>query len=162
MISGLQRRIKKDNGAIWAIATLEDLDASIEVLFFPKTYELYGAQLAEDTAVAIKGRVNYRDDGAISVIAMDMVLLDITTDEFGSDGELPIVVAVPAARVTAELAYRLRRTLEAHPGSTPVQIKLLRGDRTLHLALDHELRVERSGALMGDLKHLLGAGCISQ
>jgi len=161
MISGIQRRIKKDTGASWAIVTLEDLDASIEVLFFPKTYELYGTQLAEDTAVAVKGRVNRRDDGAISVIAMDMILLDIATD-LGADGEVPIVVALPVSRVTAELAHRLRRTLEAHPGSTPVHIKLLRGGNALHLTIDQGLNVDRSGALMGDLKHLLGAGCISQ
>ena len=39
MISSLDRRVNK-KGEPWAICTIEDLDASIEVLFFPKSYSV--------------------------------------------------------------------------------------------------------------------------
>src|SRR5690606_24512937 len=47
MLVGLTRRVTQQ-GKLWASATLEDLEAGIEVLFFPSTYELVAEQLAED------------------------------------------------------------------------------------------------------------------
>ena len=60
MISTVDRRVNKQ-GEPWAIVTLEDLDASIEVLFFAKSYSVCTRPLVADTAVAIKGRVNWRE-----------------------------------------------------------------------------------------------------
>lgn len=162
IVSSIQRRIKKDTGAPWAILTIEDMDASVDVLLFPKSYELYGAELAEDTAVAVKGRVNKRDDGTVSIFGQDLIVLEISDADTEPDGTRPVVVSVPAAKVTNRLADDLRRTLRAHPGSTPVQIKLLRREGALLLALDQDFRVEASTAFMGDLKGLLGASCVSQ
>ena len=40
LVSGLQRKVTK-KGDVWAIATIEDLEGAIEVMFFPQTYQLY-------------------------------------------------------------------------------------------------------------------------
>ena len=60
MIAAVDRRVNK-KGESWAIVTIEDLDAAMEVLFFPKSYIEMGADLVPDTAVAVRGRVNWRD-----------------------------------------------------------------------------------------------------
>ncbi|MGW2157607.1 hypothetical protein [Nonomuraea sp. NPDC001699] len=44
IVSGLQREITKQ-GSPWAIVTLEDHDAAVECLIFPKIYTLYGEAL---------------------------------------------------------------------------------------------------------------------
>ncbi|MGW2160346.1 OB-fold nucleic acid binding domain-containing protein [Nonomuraea sp. NPDC001699] len=59
IVSGLQRKITKQ-GSPWAIVTLEDHDAAVECLIFPKTYTLYGEALAEDQVISVRGRVNVR------------------------------------------------------------------------------------------------------
>jgi DNA polymerase-3 subunit alpha len=99
IISALERRVTKQGNA-WAKATVEDLDAGIEVLFFPKTYELVGQYLAPDLTIAVKGRVNRRDQ-EISVVAMDMRTLEITDADLAA--EPAVTVAIQAERVDPDL-----------------------------------------------------------
>jgi DNA polymerase-3 subunit alpha len=157
MISGLQRRITK-NGDPWAIATVEDLDASVEVLFFPKSYVDVAADLAEDSAVAIRGRVSKRD-GTASLIGMELLTIDISGIGLDTD-EVPLVVGVQLDKVTPTLVENLRHTLRAHPGQIPIQLKLRGPARSLLLAIDDDFRVEPSTAFMGEIKELLGSGCL--
>jgi DNA polymerase III subunit alpha len=157
LVSGLQRRITKD-GKVWAIATVEDLDASIEVLFFPKSYELFGERLAEDAVVAVKGRVNQRDN-ATSVVGMDLAVLDIADVDL--DSHPPVVIVLPVEKITAELVSELRHSLHRHHGERPVRLKV-RGARsaTTTYALSKDFRVSTSGSLISELKALLGSGCL--
>ncbi|GAB2677400.1 DNA polymerase III subunit alpha [Saccharopolyspora gloriosae] len=124
MISGIQRRLNK-NGQPWAIVTLEDFDASVEVLFFPKSYEMFSDCLIEDNAMAVKGRVNERE-GEISVFAADAVPVDIAAAEHSPGSAPPLVLRVDAKRITKEIVAELRNTLGSYKGDTPVHIHLSR------------------------------------
>ncbi|PKW19394.1 DNA polymerase III subunit alpha [Saccharopolyspora spinosa] len=157
MISGIQRRINK-NGHPWAIVTLEDLDASVEVLFFPKSYEMFADCLMEDTALAVKGRINERE-GTISVFASDAVPVDISAAETDPGTDPAFVIKVPVGRVNQSLVAELKRTLRAHTGTTPVQLKLQSPRGTTRLALSSDYFVSTENGLQGELKGLLGAGC---
>ncbi|MGW3472338.1 OB-fold nucleic acid binding domain-containing protein, partial [Saccharopolyspora sp. NPDC000995] len=157
MISGIQRRINK-NGHPWAIVTLEDLDASVEVLFFPKSYEMFADCLVEDTALAVKGRINERE-GTISVFASDAVPVDISAAETDPGTDPAFVIKVPVGRVNQSLVAELKRTLQAHTGTTPVQLKLQSQRGTTRLALSSDYFVSTENGLQGELKGLLGAGC---
>jgi len=152
ILSSVQRKVTKQ-GASWALATLEDLEGAIEVMFFPATYAAVGVHIAEDAVVLVRGRLDKRED-VPKLIAMELTLPDLTTGPRG-----PVVVAIPAARCTPPLVERLREVLAAHPGTTEVHLQL-RGSNTTTLRLDDGLRVAASSSLMGDLKALLGPGSI--
>ena len=62
--------------------TVEDLEASVEVLLFPKAYDLVSTVLATDVVVKVKGRVK-RDDDAVSLSAQELTLPDITDGPTG-------------------------------------------------------------------------------
>ncbi len=151
MLVGVARRVTK-MGKSWASATLEDMAGSIEVLFFPNTYELVADRLADDLVVAIKGRVNRRDTGAVSVAVSDMGILDV--QERGNGRALTITMK--DTTVTVERTERLREILTRHQGQTEVHLKL---DRQM-LRLPHH-RVEVTSALLADLKALVGAGNVA-
>ena len=51
LVSGLQRKVTKQ-GNPWAMATLEDLEGAIDVMFFPATYQQCATLLAEDAIVS--------------------------------------------------------------------------------------------------------------
>ncbi len=157
MISGIQRRINK-NGVPWAIATVEDLDASVEVLFFPKSYEMFSDCLVEDSAIAVKGRVNERE-GSVSVVASDAVLVDISAAETDPGAYPAFVIKVPVSKVDRSLVAELKRTLQAHSGNVPVHVKLHSPRGTTRLALSSDYFVSTDNGLQGELKGLLGAGC---
>ena len=76
ILTGVNRRVNK-NGEPWASAQLEDLAAGIEVLFFPRCYQVVGVDVAEDAIVLVKARVSKRDD-RISLIVNDLAVPDLT------------------------------------------------------------------------------------
>ena len=65
MITQVTRKTTK-RGDIWAVISVEDLEASIEVLLFPKAYEQVSTVLATDTVVKVKGRVKSDDDSVVA------------------------------------------------------------------------------------------------
>jgi DNA polymerase III subunit alpha len=154
IVSSLQRKMTKQ-GSPWAVATVEDLEGAIEVLFFPQTYRQYAMHLAEDAVVVVKGRINRRDD-VPSLNAIEMFVPDLGD----AVPRGPVVLQMPAVRCTPPVVERLREVLATHPGVTEVQLQLRNGARTTVLRLDEKLRVDATPALMGDLKALLGPSCL--
>ncbi len=58
-----ERKIKyTKNDKVMAFLQVEDLVGSIEVVVFPKVYELYGGKLMEESKVFVKGRVDAGED----------------------------------------------------------------------------------------------------
>ncbi len=137
-------------GAPWAIVTIEDLEAGIEVLFFPKTWLEVQDKVARDQIVVVKGRISRRDDTP-SIFGSEVTIPELTEGPRG-----PVLVSMPAARCTPPVVERLREVLGSHPGTTEVQLKLINGQRETVLRLDQRLSVRPSTALMGDIKALLG------
>jgi DNA polymerase-3 subunit alpha len=154
MIVSVDRRVNK-KGEPWAIVTIEDLDASIEVLFFPKSYELLGSQLAEDSIVAVRGRVNRRESNT-SVIGQDLMILDV--GEVDVDGQLPVIVVLSPERVTRDVVDDLKRICVTHEGETPLRIKLQGRQSSKMLAID-DFRINPTPAFRSEVKAMLGAGC---
>ncbi|MDT7680006.1 MAG: polymerase subunit alpha, partial [Pseudonocardiales bacterium] len=177
LLTGVNRRVNK-NGEPWASAQLEDLAGGIEVLFFPRTYTVVGTDIAEDAVVLVKARVNRRDD-KVSLIANDLALPDLTAATTTTGGAPtsaataastttaagaptgPLEVSLRADHCTPRRVAELKAVLGRHPGQHEVHLRLLNGTRATVLKLDDGLRVNRSPALLADLKALLGPGCLT-
>ena len=151
LISGVDKRVNKA-GNQWAICTVEDLDASMEVLFFPKTFPLYSEALVEDTAISVKGRLNERD-GTWSMFASEMSILDIS---HVSDGEPPVLLTISEERISPEMVGNLRQVLSTHKGETPVRIRVDNPRKSRIYSLD-SYSVNISPEFNGEVKSLLGA-----
>ncbi|NKY29911.1 DNA polymerase III subunit alpha [Nocardia gamkensis] len=156
ILASVNRRINK-NGLAWASAQLEDLTGGIEVLFFPQSYSVYGMDVVEDAVVLVKARVSVRDD-RISLIANDLAVPDLSAVGVAK----PLAVTVTTRMCTPDKIGELKRVLSRHPGTSDVHIRHVGArDKTTLLKLDERLRVSPSSALMGDLKALLGPGCLA-
>jgi DNA polymerase III subunit alpha len=153
MITNITRKTTR-RGDIWAVISVEDLEASIEVLLFPKAYEMVSTVLATDTVVKIKGKVKVEDD-VVSINASELSLPDISHAPSG-----PVVISLPATRCTPQVVQQLRDVLASHPGLTEVRLRLRSADKTTVMKLDERLRVTPSAPLMADLKALLGPSCL--
>ena len=157
MIAGVTRKITK-NGAQWAIVNLEDMTGSVEVLFFPKAYEVFAGYLIADEVVAVNGHVSRRD-GAVSVFGNDLAILEVSAAAVG--GAQPVVLSSGLEKVTPAWVEDLKRVLAAHPGDAPVHMRLQKRDRTqLVLALGPDVKVANTPAFRSEIKVLLGAGGI--
>jgi DNA polymerase-3 subunit alpha len=154
ILASVNRRVNK-NGMPWASAQLEDLTGGIEVMFFPHTYSTFGGEIADDVVVLIGGKVNIRDD-RVSLIANELVVPDFSNARV----DRPLSVSLPTRQCTIEKISALKQVLARHPGISQVHLRLISGERITTLELDQSLRVTTSSALMGDLKALLGPGCL--
>ncbi|TDZ77936.1 DNA polymerase III subunit alpha [Mycobacteroides salmoniphilum] len=154
ILASVNRRVNK-NGMPWASAQLEDLTGGIEVLFFPQAYSVYGAEIADDAVVLVNAKVAIRDD-RISLIANDLVVPDFSQ----ASDDRPVAVTLPTRQCTIDKVTALKQVLARHPGTNQVHLRLISGERVTTLELDQSLRVTPSSALMGDLKALLGPGCL--
>jgi DNA polymerase-3 subunit alpha len=154
ILASVTRRVNK-NGLPWASAQLEDLTGGIEVLFFPRTYSAYGAEVADDAVVLVNAKVAVRDD-RISLIANDLVVPDFSSAAL----DRTLAVSLPIRQCTLDKVDALKQVLARHPGTSQVHLRLISGERVTVLELDSSLRVSVSSALMGDLKALLGPGCL--
>jgi DNA polymerase-3 subunit alpha len=156
ILTGVNRRVNK-NGEPWASAQLEDLAGGIEVLFFPRTYQVVGVDVAEDAIVLVKARVNKRDD-RVSLIVADLAVPDLSAGAGGAGA--PVKVSIRTELVTPQRVSKLKEVLSHHPGTSEVHLNLVYGTKTTTWKLDDRLKVTQSSALMGDLKALLGPGCL--
>ena len=153
LITGLTRKTTKQ-GNLWAIAQIEDLGGSIEVLFFPSTYQTVSTMLAPDTVVTVRGRLNRRD-GQVALYAQELTLPDVS-----SAAHEAVTITLPTNRCTAPLVERFKSVLENHPGMSTVRLNLTSPGREVRTQLDSSLRVEASAAFYSDIKALLGPGCL--
>ena len=154
IVSTLTRKVTK-TGNPWALATLEDLEGAIEVLFFPAAYQVCGIHLAEDAVLLVRGRLD-KSEEAPRLFAMDVSIPDVSEAPRG-----PVTITLPAPRCTPPVVERLKEVLSTHPGTTEVRLQLQAGEKVTVLRLDDRLRVAATSSLMADLKALLGPGAVA-
>jgi len=153
ILSSVTRKVTKQ-GNPWALATLEDLEGAVEVMFFPASYLNAAVHLAEDAVVLVRGRVDRRED-APKLIASEVTVPDLSGGPRG-----PVVVRLPTPRCTPVVVERFKEVLASHPGRTQVHLQLVDGEKATLVRLDDRLRVSATPSLFADLKALLGAGCL--
>jgi DNA polymerase-3 subunit alpha len=153
LVTQIQRKVSKQ-GTPWAIVTVEDLEGAIDVLFFSNSYATHGVNLVEDRIVAIRGRVDKREEQA-RVSALDLTLPDLNLVPTG-----PLVISMEMARCTPPIIDRVKEILRSHPGGREVHLRLADGAKSTVLKLDEGLKVAASPSLSADLKTVLGPDCL--
>lgn len=154
LITGVQIKTTR-KGELWAIATLEDLSSSIEILFFPRNYASISHALATDLVVQVEARVQNRDE-EVSLTGQSMTILDL-----GEDGTVPFVLELPWHKCTEETMEALAQVLSQHQGDSPVYLRVTRpGMNTTVLDLGTKYAVATSTALHADVKALLGPAAL--
>ncbi|MEO8221234.1 MAG: OB-fold nucleic acid binding domain-containing protein, partial [Specibacter sp.] len=155
MITNLQRRIAKSSGNPYARCEIEDLGGSVEVMFFGQVYGPIANVLAEDLIVVVKGRLQKRDDGAITLNAMELSVPDLSEGLSG-----PLVISMPEHKANEQVLLALKSILGDHRGNTEVKMHLTgsRSVKVMKLPLHH--RINPTPSLFGDLKVLLGPTCL--
>ncbi len=152
VVTALNRRYTR-RGEVMATFVLEDLEAAIDVMVFPKTMLEYGALLEQDAVVAVRGRLDLREDQP-KLICREVRRLELSAP--GTDP--PVEVVLPLSRLTDSLVRQIRDLVSEHPGSSAVHLRL--GEKVLRLP--PEFNVDPRGGLVGALKELLGTSAVVQ
>jgi DNA polymerase-3 subunit alpha len=157
MITAVSRKTTR-RGDPWAQITVEDLEASVEVLIFPRTYDLVSDLLATDTVVSVRGKITTKDD-AVELHADEINLPDL---ELPAPEPKPLMITLPGERCTPDVIDELRAVLASHHGPTEVRIMLRESASTAELRLAEDLYVTVTSELVTELKALLGPSAIAR
>lgn len=155
LVTSIVRRVNK-RGEIWARVTVEDLEASVDVLLFAKQYAAVATYLANDIIISVKGTIV---DTADSVEMRGQEVTVPTVDSDGTTG--PLTIVLPTARCTPATVEQIKAILLQYPGTTEVRLRLKspQGEKTFRL--DAALKVESGSPLVADLKALLGPSAVT-
>ena len=153
LITNVQRKVSKQ-GSTWAIVTIEDLEGSVDVLFFSNSYQQHALNLIEDRIVSIRGRIDKRED-TLRITAIDLSIPDVNQAPIG-----PYIIRVEAERCTPPVVDRMKEILRSHPGTREVHLRIEGGIKETTFRLDDGLRVTASPSLSADLKTILGPNCL--
>lgn len=154
LVTEVQRRIAKASGNQYAIIKVEDFTGELDVMVLGQAYKEFSPVLETDQVMVIKGRVNVRDDG-LNIQAMSMFVPDVSTSVADAG---PLNLILPEVRATASTISELSNILGRHPGTSEVKLTLTRGAQSRVFELP--IRTSVSGDLYGELKSLLGPGCL--
>ncbi len=150
VITNLQKKWTR-KGDLMAVFELEDLEASIEVMVFPRTMQEHGHKLVDDAIVIVGGRVNGNDD-VPNLFAQSIDVLD--TSELSESR--PLRLRINPNGLESDTIDRLRDLLRAHQGESPVYLHL--GNQVLQLPGD--IAVDTQGGLVAELRVLLGPDAV--
>jgi DNA polymerase-3 subunit alpha len=151
VVTALLRRYTR-RGEVMATFVLEDLEAAIDVMVFPKTMLEYGALLEQDAIVAVRGRLDLREDQP------KLICREIRRLELSARGtEPPVEVVLPLSRLTDSLVRQIRDLVSEHPGTSAVHLRV--GEKVLRLP--PQFNVNPRGGLVGALKELLGTSAVA-
>ncbi len=151
LITSVTRKVTRQ-GASWAVVTIEDLEGSIEALFFSNTYNQYALTLTEDRIVLIRGRVDRRED-QVRFTALEMKSADVSAAPTG-----PLVITLPINQCTPPVVDRMKEILRSHPGKREVHLHLDENGMLTVMKLD--TLITSSPSLSADLKSILGPNCL--
>ena len=153
LITQVQRKVSRQ-GTPWAIVTVEDLEGAVDVMFFSNSYATHGVNLVEDRVVAIRGRVDKREERA-RISALDLTMPDLNKTPTG-----PLTISMAMSRCTPPVIERMKEILRSHPGAREVHLQLDENGKLTTLKLDEGLKVTSSPSLSADLKTVLGPDCL--
>ncbi|MFT4035213.1 MAG: DNA polymerase III subunit alpha [Patulibacter sp.] len=157
------RKIRTRSGSNMMFATVDDLEGDVEIVVFNRQLESFEHLLQPDKLVIVRGKLEHKDGGKLSIRAQDVQEFAPTEEELEEAQELDEVREVRrSAQITLQLQLGrltrsglddLRDLLQDHAGEAGVVVELL-GDGNGHgegvvrrLRLGDEFRVRRSPAL---------------
>ena len=159
-IGGTISRIKgtmTKKGQPMGYVTIEDYDGEVETVVFPSVWETVRPILAEDAAVAIRGRVqaNERD---VRVLAEEIIPLDKLRASAPSPAGV-LHLYIDAAHDSNEVSQRLAGLFQKHHGKTPVIMHMMRTGQEIHAA--PKFYVNYSSEAERDFRMLLGERAVA-
>ncbi len=165
------KRIRTKKGDWMMFATLDDLEASVEIIVFDKALAANEDALAVDSIVLVRGKVDHKDSAKTCIVAQLVERFEPSQEEI-LKAQLQAsqqVVAPSALRLRldaralpATVLAELRELLSGFPGESDVVIELSTSIGHRRLKLGPDFRVSRSASLHAELDALLGAALLGE
>jgi DNA polymerase III subunit alpha len=156
VITAIKRQISKRTGAEFARLTVEDFSGSSEVLVFPEAWSVLSERIRTDVPLLLKGGYSRRDQTEENAT---FIVEGITRfEEVRASGQMAVAIdLVLGAGMPPEVMDDVRAVVEAHHGSTPLELRWSDGNGSRARLRSRSLKLAATGAALTELRALLGA-----
>ncbi len=153
------RVMTNKRGRRWAIVTLDDKSARMDVRFFPDAYEEFESLLEPDRILLIRGQVSFDDySGGNTITARDV--MDIV--QARQKNARALAIKLDTRQCDKNLLSSLTSVLQAYNGgSTPVQLHVIHPDAEVTLTCGARWFVTPEDQLLHDLKQSMGEQAVT-
>jgi DNA polymerase-3 subunit alpha len=148
------RPMRSRKGDRWAIATLQDMTGTVDILVFPEAFARLEGRLKSQTPLLFKGRINVEDAGTRVVVSDAKSIEDMA-----ASGPSLLKVRVDLSAMDEFLLNQLQELLESSPGTCPVAFDLVRPDGSRALfETDRHVRADEN--LIRRIAEVCGADAV--
>ena len=152
LITGIKKLITK-KGSQMAFLSVEDLYGQMEVVVFPKVFELYRQNMEEDNIVVIRGKLDLKEEGSPKLLADSVLTLDQAQTR-----TVMVKVVIPKVYSEEEGLKRFKNIARQHLGDMPVAILV---ESTGHkFKPDYDLWVDPCDEFYEKLHEAFGQNCL--
>jgi DNA polymerase-3 subunit alpha len=156
VVTAIKRQTAKRTGAEYARLTVEDFSGSAEVLCFAETWAAIADRIKPDVPMLIKGGYRRHDGGEETPTFIVESVQRFA--ELRAAGDLAVVVELRSdPGLTPAVLADVRAALEAHPGSSPLELHWMDGGGATRFR-SKSLRLAATPLALSDLRALLGDG----
>ncbi|HKO26381.1 MAG TPA: OB-fold nucleic acid binding domain-containing protein, partial [Solirubrobacteraceae bacterium] len=164
------KTIRTKKGDPMMFATLDDLEASVELLVFGNVLATAGEVLTQDSIVLVRGRVDHKDRETTCIVVQQVERFEPTAQEVEQAREqaarrpaMPsaLRLRLDATALAASVLSELKDVLAGFPGESEVVIELSTSVGERRLKLGSEFRVAHGPGLHAELDALLGDAILS-
>jgi len=133
LVAAVQPGISKKNGKPYCLATLEDLEGSIQILCINENYDKYRELLVPGKAILVIGEINNGDDKP-KIFPQEIMPLEEAPRRFTRQVHLRL----HTAHLKPESLESVRHLVAAHPGKCPLFLCFVRPTGEIVFMETHE------------------------
>lgn len=153
LVIGVRTLVNK-KGQRWAIVTLDDKTARMDVRLFSQEYENYQHLLEKDRILWVKGEVSFDDfSGGNTMTAREVMTIEQARASYVKH----LAIELRQEACDEQLLARLQQVMSPFKaGSCPVRFRYLRAEAEAELQVATQWFVNPSDELIHELQQLLG------
>ncbi|MEW6996516.1 DNA polymerase III subunit alpha [Colwelliaceae bacterium BS250] len=158
LVLGVRVLVNK-RGRRWALVTLDDKSARMDIRLFPDDYDQFEEILKKDAILVCKGQVSFDDySGGITMTARDIMTIASARESFIKSIDIKVARKQVDKKFVNEFTSVLSQYKE---GTCPVKLYYQREEARATIELGTQWRVSPSDTLIHELKVLLGDESVS-
>jgi len=158
LVIGVRVLVNK-RGRRWALVTLDDKSARMDIRLFPDDYDRFAEILQIDAILVCSGLVSFDDySGGNTMTARDIMTINDARENYLSSIHLKIDNTLIKKDFIEKFSQVL---LPFKAGTCPIKIFYQREEASVSLELGVEWRVTPADMLLYELKILLGEECVA-
>jgi len=162
IITNIRRKTTK-NGNMMSYFVLEDLEGTIDIIVFPKTFEDFKEAIKEENVVIVEGRLDAAEFN-VKLLSESITEINEYQAKENKNGKKRISnhynlhIQVDINQLDVQKLKGLKKIFKRHPGQHHVIIHFQAQQKVYHQQVNENIGVDYDGKIIQEIKDFLDSG----